>query len=142
MIDTAHRLGIRESRRIIGEYVLEREDILHSRRFDDCIAVASYPIDLHHPNGPDCTLEHPADTYDIPYRSLIPQGVSNLFVVGRCISATHEAFAAIRVMPTGMALGQAGGTAAALALREGLGDAREVDVKRLQQMLKEQGARL
>lgn len=142
VIDTAHRLGIRESRRIIGEYVLEREDILHSRRFDDCIAVASYPIDLHHPNGPDCTLEHPDDTYDIPYRSLIPQGVSNLFVVGRCISATHEAFAAIRVMPTGMALGQAGGTAAALALREGVGDAREVDVKRLQQMLKEQGARL
>jgi len=142
VIDTAHRLGIRESRRIIGEYVLEREDILGSRRFDDCITVASYPIDLHHPNSPDCTLEHPKDTYDIPYRCLIPQGVTNLFVVGRCISATHEAFAAIRVMPTGMALGQAGGTAAALCLNEELGDVRHVDVKKLQRMLREQGARL
>ena len=142
VIDTAHRLGIRETRRIIGEYVLQREDILESRRFDDCITVASYPIDLHHPNGPDCTLEHPQDTYDIPYRCLVPLGVSNLLVVGRCISATHEALAAIRVMPIGMALGQAGGVAAAIAFQKGLRDAREVPVRELQRVLLEQGARI
>ena len=142
VIDTAHRLGIRETRRIIGEYVLQRDDILESRRFDDCIAVASYPIDLHHPSGPDCTLEHPKDTYDIPYRCLVPLGVRNLLVVGRCISATHEAHAAIRVMPTGMALGQAGGTAAALATAEQVHHVKDIDVKKLQALLREQGARL
>ncbi len=142
VIDTAHRLGIRETRRIIGEYILDRDDILESRRFDDCITVASYPIDLHHPNGPDCTLEHPKDTYDIPYRSLVPLGVANLLVVGRCISATHEAMAAIRVMPIGMALGHAGGAAAAIAFKERHKDVREVSTRALQQLLLAQGARI
>lgn len=142
VIDTAHRLGIRETRRIMGEYVLTGEDILACRRFDDCIAVASYPIDLHDPSGPDCTLEHPADTYDIPYRSLIVRELRNLLVVGRCISATHEALAAIRVMPTGMALGHAGGAAAALAQKGGLADVRDVDIQTLRSTLLEQGARL
>lgn len=142
VIDTAHRLGIRETRRIIGQYVLTADDILESRRFDDCITVASYPIDLHHPSGPDCTLVHPKDTYDIPYRCLVPIGVRNLLIVGRCISATHEAHAAIRVMPIGMALGQAGGTAAALAHTEQLDHVKDVDVTKLRALLKEQGARL
>lgn len=142
VIDTAHRLGIRETRRIMGEYVLTRDDILRCRRFDDCITVASYPIDLHDPNGPDCTLEHPQDTYDIPYRCLVPRKLANLLVVGRCISATHEALAAIRVMPTGMALGHAGGAAAALAHKNGLKNVREVDVQELRRTLLAQGARL
>lgn len=142
VIDTAHRLGIRETRRIIGEYILTRDDILSCRRFADNIAVASYPIDLHHPNGPDCTLEHPHDTYDIPFRSLLPLGFANLLVVGRCISATHEALAAIRVMPIGMAVGEAGGTAAALAFRQQLSDVRALDVAQLRRQLLAQGARL
>lgn len=142
VIDTASRLGVRETRRIMGEYVLQGDDILKSRRFDDCITVASYPIDLHDPNGADCTLVHPEDTYDIPYRSLIPLEMKNMLIVGRCISATHEAHAAIRVMPIGMALGHAGGTAAALAHKHGLDDVRDVDVKELRSVLLEQGARL
>lgn len=142
VIDTAHRLGIRETRRIMGEYVLHQDDILQCRRFDDCITVASYPIDLHDPSGPDCTLIHPEDTYDIPYRSLIPLKLTNLLVVGRCISATHEALAAVRVMPTGMALGHAGGAAAALAFKHGLRDVRDLDVPALKQALEAQGARL
>lgn len=142
VIDTAHRLGIRETRRIMGEYVLTADDIMQSRRFEDCIAVASYPIDLHDPSGPDCTLQHPQDTYDIPYRCLIVREMKNLLVVGRCISATHEALAAVRVMPTGMALGHAGGAAAAIAEKRGLGDVREVDVAELRNTLLAQGARL
>lgn len=142
VIDTAHRLGIRETRRILGEYLLTEEDIMTSRRFEDAVTVASYPIDLHDPSGPDCRLDHPDDTYDIPYRCLIPQRVNNVLVVGRCVSATHEAHAAIRVMPTGMALGQAGGTAAALAHQGGLGDVRDVDVALLRRTLLDQGARV
>ncbi len=66
-------LGIRETRRIVGQYVMNRDDILSCRRFDDAIAVGSYPIDLHRPNDTGCTLEWCGDCYDIPYRSLVPQ---------------------------------------------------------------------
>jgi hypothetical protein len=128
---TAPFLGIRESRRIVGQYVMTREDILSCRRFDDAIAVGSYPIDVHRPNDEDCTLEWCGDCYDIPYRSLAPLGVRNLLVAGRCISTTHEAMAAIRVMPTCMAMGEAAGRAASLAVRRGVAPA-EIDVGELQ----------
>ncbi len=128
---TAPFLGIRESRRIAGQYVMTKEDVLSCRRFDDAIAVASYPIDIHRPNDDDCTLEWCGDCYDIPYRSLVPRGVRNLLVAGRCISATHEAIAAIRVMPTCMAMGEAAGRAASLAVRRGVAPA-EIDVGELQ----------
>ena len=113
-------LGIRETRRIVGQYVLNRDDILSCRRFDDAIAVASYPIDLHRPSDQDCTLEWCGDCYDIPYRSLLPLRVETLLVAGRCISTTHEAMAAIRVMSTCMAMGEAAGRAAKLAVHESL----------------------
>ena len=113
-------LGIRETRRIVGRYVMTRDDILSCRRFDDAIAVAGYPIDLHSPDDDGCTLEWCGDCYDIPYRSLLPQRVENLLVAGRCISTTHEAMAAIRVMATCMAMGEAAGRAAGMAVREGL----------------------
>jgi hypothetical protein len=128
---TAPFLGIRETRRIVGRYVMTREDILSCRRFDDAIAVASYPIDIHRPNDQDCTLEWCGDCYDIPYGSLVPRGVRNLLVAGRCISTTHEAMAAIRVMPTCMAMGEAAGRAAAMAVRRGV-EPTEIDVKELQ----------
>lgn len=102
-------LGIRETRRIVGQYVLTREDILGCRRFEDAAAIGSYPIDLHSPVGNGCTLEWCGDSYDIPARSLMPLGVENLLVAGRCISTTHEAMAATRVMSTCMALGEAAG---------------------------------
>jgi hypothetical protein len=113
-------LGIRETRRIVGQYVLNRDDILGCRRFDDAIAVASYPIDLHRPNDTGCTLEWCGDCYDIPYRCLLPQKIDNLLVAGRCISTTHEALAAIRVMSTCMATGEAAGRAAAIAVANGV----------------------
>lgn len=135
---TAPFLGIRETRRIVGRYVMTREDILSCRHFDDAIAVASYPIDIHRPSDQDCTLEWCGDCYDIPYGSLVPRGVSNLLVAGRCISSTHEAMAAIRVMPTCMAMGEAAGRAAALAVRRGVAPS-DIDVRELQADLTARG---
>jgi hypothetical protein len=138
---TAPFLGIRETRRIVGDYVLNRDDVLSCRRFDDAIAVASYPIDIHRPGDNDCTLEWCGDCYDIPYRCLLPQRIERLLVAGRCISTTHEAMGAIRVMATCMAMGEAAGRAAAQAVREDLMP-RQVDVARVQASLLEHGAYL
>ncbi len=113
-------IGIRETRRIVGKYVMTAADILGCGRFEDAIAVASYPLDLHHPQGGGCTLEWCGDCYDIPYRSLIPEKIENLIVAGRCISTTHEAMSAIRVMAPCMAMGEAAGRAAKLAIRAGV----------------------
>lgn len=134
-------LGIRETRRIVGQYVLTADDILGCRRFDDAIAVASYPLDIHHPEGGGCTLTWCGDSYDIPYRTLIPQKIENLIVAGRCISTTHEAMSAIRVMAPCMAMGEAAGRAAKLAIRKGLRPS-QLDVKDLQAELLEKGAYL
>ncbi len=134
-------LGIRETRRIVGQYVMTADDILSCRRFDDAIAVASYPIDLHRPSDNDCTLQWCGDCYDIPYRSLVPQAVGNLLVAGRCISTTHEAMAAIRVMSTCMAIGEAAGRAARLAFRGGVSPGK-LDVGQLQRELLAHGAYL
>ena len=75
LVSAAPFLGIRETSRIVGRYVMTADDILGCRRFDDAIAVASYPIDLHRPSDNDCTMEWCGDCYDIPYRSLVPQAV-------------------------------------------------------------------
>lgn len=138
---TAPFLGIRETRRIMGQYTMTREDIMTCRHFEDAIAVASYPLDIHHPQGGGCTLEWCGDCYDIPYRALIPQKIKNLIVAGRCISATHEAMSAIRVMAPCMAMGEAAGRAARMAVREGIQPAA-IDVRKLQQELLETGAYL
>jgi hypothetical protein len=138
---TAPFLGIRETRRIAGRYVMTREDILSCRRFDDAIAVASYPIDLHHPNDNGCTLEWCGDCYDLPYRSLLPLNVSGLLVAGRSISSTHEAMSAIRVMATCMAMGEAAGRAARLAVEHRVLP-EDLDVRELQGALLGGGAYL
>lgn len=134
-------MGIRESRVTVGQYVLTAEDILACRRFDDSIAVASYPVDLHHPKGGDCTLEYCGDCYDIPYRVLVPAAVENLLVAGRCSSLSHEAMASTRVMSTCMAMGEAAGRAARIALQDGV-KVSEVDVQKLREELRATGAYL
>ncbi len=136
---TAPFLGIRETRRIVGDYVLNRDDVLSCARFDDVIAVASYPIDIHRPGDNDCTLEWCGDCYDIPYRCLLPKKIESLIVAGRCISTTHEAMGAIRVMATCMAMGEAAGRAAALAIQHGV-TPRRIDVAELQRNLRDHGA--
>lgn len=134
-------LGIRETRRIVGEYVMTAEDILGCRRFDDAVAVASYPLDIHHPEGGGCTLTWCGDSYDIPYRSLVPLKVKNLLLAGRAISTTHEAMSAIRVMAPCMAMGEAAGRAAKLAVRKNVQPA-DLDVDLLRKDLVAAGAYL
>lgn len=136
------QVGVRETRRIIGGYHLTVEDILSARKFDDVIARSTYPVDIHNPAGKGTILKHlPAgESYDIPLRALLPRGLENVLVAGRCISGTHEAFSSYRVMPVSMATGQAAGVCAALAVRSG-GLCR-VGVQAVQAELSNQGAHL
>lgn len=138
------RIGIRESRRIVGEYVLTAEDILSQRRFPDAIARSAYPIDIHAVKKDEDEFDsfgYHGETYDIPYRCLVPLKVDQLLVAGRSISTTHEAQGSVRVSPTCMAFGQAAGTAAALSLRQEC-PPREVETGALRKTLVEQGALL
>jgi hypothetical protein len=144
LLDTAATVGVRETRRIVGEHVLSLEDLQSGRHFDDTIALAGYPVDIHDPTGAGGGVDESyrtANAYCIPYRSLLPVDIDNLLVAGRCISATHEALAAIRVMPPSFAMGEAAGTAAALAVRDGIRP-RRVSVTELQKQLLAQGAYL
>ena len=134
-------MGIRETRRIIGEYILTEQDIFDCARFDDAIGVAAYPVDLHHPVGGDCTLMWCPDCYDIPYRCLVPLKVDGLICAGRDISATHLALASVRVMGPAMCLGEAAGKAAALCARDGV-QPRDLDVRKLRKALLDEGVYL
>ena len=115
LISTGPHIGIRESRKIDGRYKLTADDLLQNHMFPDAIAMGGYPIDVHSPDG--AAMKHrflrPGSWYSIPYRCLTTREIQNLIVAGRCISATHEACAAIRVTPIVMAAAQAAGTAAA-----------------------------
>lgn len=140
VLSTALQIGIRESRKIVGEYTLTEEDLLALRHFDDAIAVANYAIDIHNPEGTGtrwCEFEN-GQWYEIPYRCLIPKNMDNLLVAGRCISSTHEAQSSYRIMPFCAELGQAAGTAVAMARRNGTG-VRDVDVKQVQEILRGEG---
>jgi hypothetical protein len=114
---TGTQIGVRESRRIVGRYTLTRDDVLQARDFDDAVARSAYPIDIHNPSGAGTTTHRlaPGTSYSIPYRCLVPADREGLLVAGRCISTTHEALASTRLTPTVMTLGQAAGTAAAIA---------------------------
>ncbi len=136
LIAIADEIGIRESRRIVGEYVLNEEDVLGVRKFEDSIARGTYAVDIHNPDGSGTVLKYVPDNeyYTIPYRSLLPKECDNLLVIGRAISSTHEAHAAIRIMPITSCIGEAAGIAAALAVDEGCA-CRDVDVKKMQALL-------
>ncbi len=131
-------MGIRETRRLVGLYTLTEQDIFDCAHFDDAIGVASYPVDLHHPVGGDCSLYWCPDCYDIPYRSLIPEKVDGVIAAGRDISATHLALASVRVMGPAMCIGEAAGKAAAIAARDGI-ELRDVDIRGLQDALRQEG---
>lgn len=145
LLDTAATIGVRETRRIDGEYAITLSDLVEGRPFDDVIAVAGYPVDIHSPtsiNGPfDDGVPPTANVYEIPYRALVPAQLDGLLMAGRCISGSHEALAAVRVMPPAFALGEAAGTAAALSVA-GRHAPRAVDVGDLQRRLLQAGAHL
>lgn len=134
------QIGIRESRRIMGEYRLTRDDIVRRKPFDDVIARCAWPIEDHHAS-PDTRWERVvgSEPFDIPYRCLLPQRVAGLLVAGRCLSADHDAHASVRVMAQCMAMGQAAGAAAALAAGRGILP-REVPVGELQDRIRAWGA--
>jgi glycine/D-amino acid oxidase-like deaminating enzyme len=133
---TATQIGVRESRRIVGDYTLTRDDILERHTFADAIARSAYPIDIHNPSGSGTTTHRlpPGTSYEIPYRCLVPKTIDDLLVAGRCISTTHEALASTRLTPTVMTLGQAAGTAAALSLAAGV-TPRALDAHALRERL-------
>jgi hypothetical protein len=110
----APQVGVRESRRLVGRYQLTRDDVLAGRRFDDAVARACWPIELWEENRPGATYEYLADgeTYDIPLASLQPRELEGLYVVGRCMSATHEALGSARVIGTCLAVGAGVGAVA------------------------------
>lgn len=134
---TALQIGIRESRMVEGEYKLTVEDLKGLARFPDAIAVANYDIDIHNPEGAGTSHYYfaPGDWYEIPYRCLVPKGMDNLLVAGRCISSTHEAQASYRIMPYCAELGQAAGAAVAVAMDEG-STLPAVDIKKVQTILR------
>jgi hypothetical protein len=135
--------GVRETRRIRGDYRLTADDVLSARQFDDVIARGSYPVDIHNPKGSGTILKRlPEDAaYDIPLRCLLPEGIENLVVAGRCLSGSHEAHSSYRVMPIAMATGQAAGVCAALATHRKI-PPRAVPARDVQAELVLQGADL
>lgn len=141
----ATQVGVRETRRIEGDHILSAQDLLLPVQFADAVAAGAYPIDIHPAAGGDLKYEALGidHSYQIPYRSLIPVSFDNALVVGRGVSATHTALAAIRVMTISMAVGQAAGTAAAMAAKAGgqvPADVRSVVIDRLRAALTEDGA--
>jgi hypothetical protein len=138
--DTPTQLGVRETRRARGEYELTGADVLGAQRFDDAIACGAWPQEFH-VAGTETQyvwLDEGA-YYQVPYRSLLVQGVDNLLVAGRCISATHEALASTRVIAPSMAQGEAAGIAGAMAARTGTA-LRALDVAEVQDALRARGA--
>jgi len=138
---SASHIGVRESRMIDGEYLLTEQDLKACTRFPDAIAAGNYDIDIHNPEGSGTSHYYfePGAYYTIPYRSMVPQGADNLLVSGRCISATHEAQASIRIMPIVCTLGEAAGVAAAVANAAKCA-MKDVDVRRVQEILVRNGA--
>lgn len=143
IVQSGVNVGVRETRRIKGKYKLTGEDILQAKKFDDVIARGSYPVDVHNPKGIGTILKKlpPGEAYDIPLRSLIPEGIENILVAGRCISGTHIAHSSYRVMPISMATGQAAGVCAAISAKTG-SSFHNTDVKDIQDELIKQGADL
>jgi hypothetical protein len=114
-VASSTQVGIRESRRIKGLFEMSQEEVLCPVDFHDTVAKGAHPIDIHSAKDNTQHVIFLKEAYNIPYRSLIPLGSSNVLVAGRCVSATREAFGSIRVQAQCMALGQAAGTAAALS---------------------------
>ncbi|MBQ7821808.1 MAG: FAD-dependent oxidoreductase, partial [Clostridia bacterium] len=141
---TADTLGVRETRRITGEYVMSDNDVENGNQYDDAVVHdAWFLIDIHNPSGGGQAEGHSkmAKPYDIRYGSLIPLDVDNLLTAGRCISGTHRAHASYRVMAICMATGEAAGIAAALSIRDNR-NLRDLDARKIREILTQRGVEL
>src|SRR5437763_9108493 len=142
MVDLRRQLGIGETRRIVGGYMLSGDDVLGCASFDDSIGVNGWPMEVH--VAGDVIFKFPPIPQsrgfnELPYRMLVPENIDNLLVAGRCASMTHEGQSAARVSGACFAMGEAAGGAAALAL-SGNTIPRDITVEKLQQTLRQQGA--
>ena len=138
----ASALGVRESRRIVGEYILNIQDLRSARKFPDVVVHnACFVVDIHNPDGGGQQegVAEAVRPYDIPYRCLVPLEIENLIIAGRCISSTHEAQASFRVMSICMAIGEAAGIAAAQSILNGV-TPRKLKPGIIQQELIKKGA--
>ena len=133
LLETAPQIGIRETRRIVGEYVLTKDDVLSCRDFDDSIGCNGWPLEQHLEGNAKWTFLGGRGYHQIPYGATLPKGVENLLVAGRCASTTPEGQASLRGSGPWFAMGQAVGTAAEMALR---GDVMPAEIDR--QVLKTQ----
>ena len=150
LVSSGPAVGIRESRRVTGRYVLTREDYARRADFEDAIAYYCYPIDVHAPRMSDSRewndvyyrqRYQPGESYGIPYRCLTPVDTDNLLTAGKIISCDRAMLGSVRVVPCCFATGQAAGTAASMAAEKGI-PASQVDTEYLRRTLKQQGCRL
>ena len=138
-------LGVRESRRILGDHILTGPELLRGAKFEDAVVHnASFPLDIHNPSGPGQSEEEEkcppqVQPYDIPFAAMRPLGINNLITAGRCISGTHEAMSSYRVMRICSAMGQAAGAAAALMKAQGISNTRQLDPQLIREHLKFRG---
>lgn len=136
LLEIASEIGVRESRRIVGYYELNEDDLLSTVKFDDSIARGTYSIDIHNPSGTGTVIKtipnH--DYYTIPYRSIVPTAIDNLLVAGRPISSTHEAHSSFRIMPITTCIGESAGIAASIAIKENC-KMIDINIKKVQERL-------
>ena len=138
LVKTASLMGIRDSRRVVGDYLFTGDDWRARRQFEDEIGRNSYYIDIHK-SGAVPVRYKKGESHGIPYRCLTPKGLSNVLVAGRCISTDEEAFGSLRVMPPCLVTGEAAGMAAFHAIQQGHEDVHKVDTQHLRARLKEEG---
>ncbi len=140
LIESGIQVGVRETRRAIGEYIVTGEDVLSGRKFEDAIARACYGIDIHGQRGESSRLEHLSEGqyYEIPLRALIVKKAHNLLVAGRCISSTREGHSALRIQATSAATGEAAGVVAGLSIAYD-GNVRSVPYQVIKEKLKARG---
>lgn len=138
VVKTASLLGMRDGRRIVGDYVFTKEDWNARRTFEDEIGRNSYYLDVHK-SGFKPVHYKKGDSHGIPYRCLTPKGLRNVLTAGRCISTDEEAFGSLRVMPPCLVTGEAAGAAAAIAIQQSRCDVHAVDVQYLRRRLREEG---
>ena len=148
LLRSAPQVGVRETRRVLGDYVFSANDVVGARKFEDAICRLAYPVDVHSGRGEGYTRTDeptghgeppPGDWYEIPFRCLLPRRLTNVLMAGRCVSSTQAGHGAIRIMPACAAMGEAAGTAAALSIADRV-VVRNVDTVRLKAQLRGQGA--
>ena len=137
LLETAVQVGVRETRRAVGDYIVTGNDIKNGSKFDDAIARGCYGIDIHGQKDESSRMEdlEEGQYYEIPLRSLIVKDADNLLVAGRCISSTREGHSALRIMPTSAATGEACGALAALASKNS-SIVREINPQEVREIVK------